>query len=117
MTDPKKTTLARRLRTSMTDAERVLWSNLRDRRLLGFKFRRQVPIAGFFADFACVTASLVIEADGGQQLEHANSDRQRTLALRKEGFRVLRFWNDDVLARTPDVLEAIRLALAGNASS
>jgi very-short-patch-repair endonuclease len=117
MTDPKKTTLARRLRTSMTDAERVLWSHLRDRRLIGFKFRRQVPIAGFVADFACVDASLVIEVDGGQHLEHAEWDRRRTLALGKEGYRVLRFWNDDVLARTRDVLEAIRLALEGKASS
>ncbi|MFZ1390242.1 MAG: DUF559 domain-containing protein [Dokdonella sp.] len=117
MADGKHIATARKLRTTMTDAERRLWSRLRDRRLGGFKFRRQVPIAGFVADFACLDANLIVEVDGGQHVDEAESDLQRTRKLDELGFRVVRFWNDDVLIRTDDVLEAIRLALSGESAS
>ena len=107
----KQLAIARTLRATMTDAERMLWSRLRDRRLKGFKFRRQVPIADFVADFACLEAKLIIEVDGRRHLDKVESDRRRTRALGELGFRVVRFWNDDVLGKTDDVLEAIRLAM------
>jgi very-short-patch-repair endonuclease len=75
----------------MTDAERVLWSQLRDRRLRGFKFRRQVPIEGYVVDFACVDAGLVVELDGGQH--SAEKDQRRTDSIEDAGYIVLRFWN------------------------
>ena len=111
MSNRKHVATARKLRSTMTDAERVLWSRLRDRRLEGFKFRRQVPLAGFVADFACLDVKLIVEVDGSQHLDEMESDQRRTEKLGELGFHVLRFWNDDVLARTDDVLEAIRLAL------
>jgi very-short-patch-repair endonuclease len=101
----------------MTDAERLLWLHLRDRRLQGYKFRRQFPLAGFVADFACLDAKLIVEADGCQHLDKAAVDQQRTEKLSDQGYRVLRFWNDDVLLRTDDVLEEIRLALTADRES
>src|SRR5258708_454659 len=97
---------ARRLRTAMTDAERRLWSALRDRRLQGYKFRRQHPLGPFIVDFFCIEHRLVIEADGGQ---HANNERddRRTAWLRSQGWRVLRFWNNEVLANPQGVAEAV----------
>jgi very-short-patch-repair endonuclease len=90
----------------MTDAERILWRHLRNR-ALGVTFRRQHPIEPYVADFACLTAHLVIEVDGGQ---HAGSERDlvRAAFLKGEGFRVLRFWNNEVLGNTASVLEVIR---------
>lgn len=100
---------ARELRQSQTDAEALLWSRLRDRRLLGLKFRRQRPILGYFADFACLEIGLVIELDGGQHAsdEAAASDSGRTAALSSAGFQVLRFWNHDVLRNTEAVMQQI----------
>ncbi|HLX27643.1 MAG TPA: endonuclease domain-containing protein [Casimicrobiaceae bacterium] len=98
---------ARHLRTESTDAERRVWWLLRNRRLLGCKFRRQHPIGPFFVDFACVERRLIIELDGGQHTERAQYDSQRTSWLESRGWRVLRFWNDDVLLRPDDALEAI----------
>jgi very-short-patch-repair endonuclease len=98
---------ARDLRHNATDAERCLWQHLRGRRLNGLKFRRQYPIAGYVADFACVEAKLVIELDGGQHLEQAECDTNRTRKMQVNGYRVLRFWNDDVLLRTEAVLDEI----------
>jgi len=90
----------------MTDAERRLWSRLRDRRLRDLKFVRQLPIGPFIADFACRDHDLVIEVDGGQ---HANSarDLDRTKILNEHGFHVLRFWNNDVLSNLDGVLQVI----------
>ena len=102
---------ARRLRKSMTDAERALWRVLRDKQLEGRKFRRQYPIAGYVADFACIEAGLVIELDGGQHAEQAAYDARRTEDLRMAGYRVIRFWNNEVLGNMDGVLEALRLAL------
>jgi len=98
---------ARALRNGATDAERKLWQHLRGRQLFDFKFRRQYPIAGYIADFACVEAQLVIELDGGQHLEQVQYDAERSRKLAINGYKVLRFWNDDVLLRTELVLEQI----------
>jgi very-short-patch-repair endonuclease len=102
---------ARSLRRSMTDAERKLWFALRDRRLVGAKFRRQVPIGRFIADFACYEARLVIEADGGQH-SGLPSDAHRDRWLATNGFKVLRFWNNDVLTNLDGVLERISEAVS-----
>src|SRR5712691_12948056 len=100
---------ARGLRQSSTDAERRMWSALCDRRLWRYKFRRQHPIGGFIVDFACTEYRLVIEVDGGQHAH--NADARRTAWLKREGWRVIRFWNNDVLGNTNGVIEAILRSL------
>ena len=106
------TSFARDLRQRMTDAEHRLWFHLRRRALHGHRFRRQHPVGPYIADFACVESGLVVELDGSQHLA-SRTDAQRDACIRRQGFRVLRFWNDEVLLRLDDVLEAIRLALEG----
>jgi very-short-patch-repair endonuclease len=101
----------RSLRTFSTDAERLLWSKLRGRRLEGFKFRRQVWLGNYVVDFVCVDQRLVVEADGGQHAEQADYDDRRTAFLEKEGFRVLRFWNNDVLTNLDGVVTVIMNAM------
>jgi very-short-patch-repair endonuclease len=101
---------ARSQRQQMTDAERVLWRHLRAHRMNGHKFRRQQPIGPYVVDFVSMGAHLVVEADGGQHATRG-ADVGRDTWLRSRGFTVLRFWNDDILLRTPQVLEAIWLAL------
>ena len=96
---------ARKLRRQSTDAEQRLWYHLRNRQLGGFKFRRQVTIGSFIADFACVEVRLIIEADGGQH--HELADAQRTACLEELGWRILRYWNHDILQQTEGVLETI----------
>ena len=98
---------ARKLRNSATDAERHLWQHLRLKQLGGFKFRRQVPVTGYIVDFLCHEPKVIVELDGGQHLEQAAYDKQRTRVLEAEGYRVLRYWNDDVLVRICYVLEDI----------
>jgi adenine-specific DNA-methyltransferase len=88
-----------------TDAERLMWRALRSRQLGGFKFRRQATIGPYIPDFVCIDAGLVVEIDGGQHDEVA--DRTRTSFLEQRGFRVLRFWNNDVLENCEAVLETI----------
>ena len=105
---------ARSLRAEPTDAEALLWFHLRDRRLDDHKFRRQRPIGPYFADFACLEARLVVELDGGQHVEAAANDIERTNFFEMQGYRVLRFWNNDVLTHTAVVLEQILLALQGS---
>jgi adenine-specific DNA-methyltransferase len=102
---------ARSLRETSTDAEALLWFHLRDRRLANHKFRRQRPIGSYFADFACVEARLVVELDGGQHAQAAAYDEDRTRFMQSQGYRVLRFWNDEVLTRTKAVRERILQAL------
>jgi very-short-patch-repair endonuclease len=102
---------ARNLRRNQTEAERLLWSRLRNRRLAGYKFRRQHPVAGFVADFACPDAGLVVEVDGGQHLTEAEADAARSQSLAEAGFRVIRFWNNQVLTETEAVLAEILRAL------
>jgi very-short-patch-repair endonuclease len=98
---------ARELRHEATDAEALLWSHIRGRRLNRCKFRRQHPIGPYITDFTCIEAGLVVELDGGQHADQPQRDRARTRYLEQRGYRVLRFWNHDVLEHTDAVLEAI----------
>ena len=98
---------ARRLRRNQTDAERVLWFQLRGRRLRGLKFKRQVPIDRYVVDFCCSDARLIIELDGGQHATRILEDSNRTKILEAMGYLVLRFWNNDVLQNNEGVLEEI----------
>jgi adenine-specific DNA-methyltransferase len=98
---------ARQLRGARTEAEQRLWQYLRGRRLGGLKFRRQHPILDYFVDFYCAEHGLVVELDGSQHLDRKSADASRSMTLEHRGLRVLRFWNDDVLARTDEVLSAI----------
>jgi adenine-specific DNA-methyltransferase len=102
---------ARELRKQATDAERHLWNRLRRRQIVSYRFRRQVPIRGYIADFACVEAMLVIEVDGGQHAERRRYDEHCDRRIEAEGFRVLRFWDNQVLQETQAVLEEILRAL------
>lgn len=101
---------ARGLRRTMTDAERRLWSVLRNRQLAGCKFRRQHPVGIYALDFAAPERRLAIEVDGGQHAGSA-SDQVRTRCLEQQGWRVLRVWNNDVLANTEGVMRQIVEAL------
>jgi very-short-patch-repair endonuclease len=91
----------------MTEAESCLWQYLRMRQILGLKFRRQHPAGNYILDFACIDAKLVIEVDGGQHGELQTQDKTRTLWLEAQGWKVLRFWNNEVLQNTEGVLESI----------
>ena len=94
------------MRHQPTDAEAAMWRLLRDRRLERFKFRRQVPFQSYILDFVCFEKRFIIEIDGSQ---HASSERdmEREAVLKAEGFRIERYWNNDVLQRPSDVLEDI----------
>ena len=94
---------ARDLRKSSTKAERALWSQLRDRQLDGHKFRRQQPIGPYIVDFFCLERNLVVEVDGGQHAPEV--DERRTAFLEGAGYRVLRFWNEEVLESMDGVLQ------------
>ena len=98
---------AKQLRRTQTDAERVLWFQLRGRRLDGLKFKRQVPIDRFIVDFCCNEARLIVELDDGQHAARTVEDANRTRILEAFGYLVLRFWNSDVLQNTEGVLEEI----------
>lgn len=102
--------LQQTLRRNMTDAERLLWQRLRGRQMKGRKFRRQHPFNNFILDFVCLEAKLVIEVDGGQHNESVR-DCERDQELGKAGFRVMRFWNNQVLNEIDAVAEAIWLEL------
>ena len=107
------TARARQLRKSLTDAERVLWNILRNRQVLGYRFRRQAPIGPYIVDFVCFENRLVIEVDGGQHVEQADYDADRTGWLEGAGYRVMRFWNSQVLEETGAVRDAIWMAVEG----
>jgi len=100
---------ARALRAAQTEVERRLWQRLRKRQLSGAKFRRQHPIGPFIADFFCLNSRLVIELDGSQHGEdrERQSDERRTQYLESQGYRVRRFWNDEILGNIDGVLEEI----------
>jgi len=104
---PATTQTARKLRRDQTDAEKKLWSRLRNRNLDGLKFKRQVVVEGFVADFACWDARIIVEVDGGQHTEQAARDDERTKILEGAGFIVLRFWNNEVLSNIDGVSEVI----------
>jgi very-short-patch-repair endonuclease len=103
----KNVARARELRRDSTDAEQRLWRNLRDRGLSGHKFARQEPIGPYVVDFVCRQRKLVIELDGGQHADQVDRDADRTAALQQLGYRVIRFWNNDVLVNTEGVLSEI----------
>ncbi len=103
----RKVGLAKRLRRDQTDAERTLWFRLRDRRLSGLKFKRQMPIHHYVVDFCCSDVRLIVELDGGQHGVCAEADAARTKRLEELGYLVLRFWNNDVLTNIDGVLETI----------
>ncbi len=123
MKPPKKpdtaASTARFLRRNQTDAESLLWHCLRGRQLAGKKFRRQHPVGPFVADFFCAEARLVVEIDGGQHAPEPERTRdcQRTRYLESLGYRVLRFWNNQVLLETPAVLEVIRRHVEADCSA
>jgi crossover junction endodeoxyribonuclease RuvC len=96
------------LRQDATAVERRVWSRLRAAQLDGLKFRRQEPILGLTVDFVCHERRLVIELDGGQHATATDADARRTRLLEQAGFRVLRFWNGDVVENLDGVLDAIR---------
>ena len=103
--------LARKLRSQATDAELLLWKYLRARRMAGCKFRRQFVIEPYIVDFVCLEAGLIVEADGGQHMDRQEQDRKRTEFLESRGYKVMRFWNNDILRDTHAVLECIRVYL------
>ena len=104
---------ARRLRREQTDAERIIWHHLRTRQMRGAKFRRQHPIGPYFADFCSTERRLIIELDGAQHIERSREDEARSSFLKSEGYRVLRFWNAQVLEGIGEVLGAIDEVLSG----
>jgi very-short-patch-repair endonuclease len=110
---------ARRLRANATGAEERLWRYLRRLPVYGTHFRRQVPIGPYVADFACMAARLIVEVDGSQhgRVADMRKDADRTRWLKREGYRVLRFWNNDVTSNIKSVLEVVRLALDGSSDS
>jgi very-short-patch-repair endonuclease len=112
---PVKTNLARRLRRDSTDAERRLWHRLRARSILGLKFVRQEPIGPYVVDFICRERRLIVELDGGQHAD-SKADVVRDQWLTEHGYRVLRFWNNDLMANTDGVLETIAAALNAETS-
>jgi very-short-patch-repair endonuclease len=98
---------ASRLRNNQTDAEKRLWHVLRNRRLAGLKFRRQFSFPPYIVDFVCLEHRIIVEVDGGQHAENVAYDSERTQFLEGQGYRVLRFWNNDVLENTEEVLNGI----------
>ncbi len=97
----------RKLREQSTDAERLLWSKLRDRRMMNCKFRRQFPVGRYIVDFVCREYKLIIELDGGHHREQQQYDAVRTEWLQSRGFEVLRYWDNNVLTELDSVLESI----------
>jgi len=108
---------ARELRKKSTDAERLMWSALRDKQLDGASFKRQVPIGPYIADFACHAKKLVVEIDGGQHFadEAERADAARTAAIEARGFQVIRFSNHEVMTNRAGVLQSIADVLAARA--
>jgi very-short-patch-repair endonuclease len=100
------------LRANATDAERLLWVHLSARKVAGVRFNRQVPIGTFICDFVSRSAKLVVEVDGGQHDSNASADEARTRYLEARGFRVIRFWNNEVLQQIEGVVAEIERALA-----
>ncbi len=102
---------ARTLRLTMTEAERRVWQILRSHQMKEYKFRCQVPIGRYIADFVCHEARLIVEIDGGQHERSSPREAERSGLLQNEGYRILRFWNTEVLANLDGVHETIAIAL------
>ncbi len=112
MNNEKILSNAKTLRTHQTDAEQRLWYHLRAHRFMDMKFKRQKPVGNYIVDFVCLEQKLIVEIDGGQHAEQMTYDQCRDAWLRNQGYRVLRFWNNEVLQQLEGVLEKIRLAIA-----
>lgn len=112
-----KIQFVRKLRREMTDAERWLWRRLRLKQVEGYKFRRQHPVGGYVVDFVCLERKIIVEIDGGQHTEHLAYDSRRSGELRSRGFRIVRFWNHEVLNDIDAVLEVIRGELMPSSES
>src|SRR5215472_7610100 len=108
MTDSAPRDFARTLRRYQTDAEKKLWRMLRSREFQGIKFRRQQPLGPYISDFCSFEEKLIIELDGGQHAVSQEKDLKRTRYLQKSGFKIIRFWNNEVLANSDAVLEQVR---------
>lgn len=104
---PHSDDFARALRKRSTDAENLLWKHVRAKRLEGLKFRRQEPIGEYIVDFVCHEKKVIIELDGGQHSIDRKKDKERDRWLSGEGFKVLRFWNNDILRQIREILEII----------
>jgi very-short-patch-repair endonuclease len=104
---------ARELRHNQTDAEHKFWEQVRNRRLVGIKFKRQYPIGSYIADFACIEKRLIVELDGAQHAKQESYDAERAAFLSTKGYRVLRFWNVDVLTNMEGVIATVLLELNG----
>jgi very-short-patch-repair endonuclease len=102
-------TIARNLRKRSTNAEKLLWKHLRSKQLEGLKFRRQQPSGNYVVDFVCFEKQIIIEVDGGQHSIEKGKDSKRDKWLGDQGFKVLRFWNNEVLGNINGVLEALRM--------
>ena len=111
----RPTELARKLRSDATDVERKLWRHIRHSQLEGFKFSRQIPIAGYVCDLVCRSERLVVELDGGQRGEQIEADLARTKRIEAAGYRVIRFWNNEVNENLEGVLTEILRALRAGA--
>ena len=98
------------MRSDSTKAENMLWQQLRNRQMNGYKFRRQMPLRGYILDFVCFEARLIIEVDGGQHSE-SRRDEARDALFRAEGFRIMRFWNDEVERALDFVCQSILAVL------
>jgi very-short-patch-repair endonuclease len=102
------TSIARNLRKKSTEAEKLLWRHLRGKQLDGLKFRRQEPLGNYVVDFACFEKRVIIEVDGGHHATEKERDNKRDIWLKEQGFKVLRFWDNEVLRNTSGVFEVIR---------
>lgn len=109
---PQTLANAKSLRSNQTEAEARLWYHLRAHRFMGLKFKRQKPVGRYIADFVCWERRLIIELDGGQHAEQVAYDQRRDVWLRSQGYKVLRFWNNDVIQELEAVLEQVRCAVA-----
>ena len=105
----KNLILAKQLRKNMTAEEKILWNKLRAKKFSGYKFKRQVPIGNYIVDFLCTDTKLIIELDGGQHNEENKilADRERTEYLENHGYKVLRFWNNDIKQNLDNICEEI----------
>jgi very-short-patch-repair endonuclease len=112
----RPTLRARELRANATNAERLLWVHLSARKVAGTRFNRKVPIGPFICDFVSRSAKLIVEVDGGQHDSNAAADEARTRHLEARGFRVVRFWNNEVLQQIEGVVAEIERALADTPS-
>ncbi|MFH1336921.1 MAG: endonuclease domain-containing protein [Candidatus Zixiibacteriota bacterium] len=102
------TQIAKKLRKKSTHAERLLWRHLKAKQLEGYKFRRQEPIGNYIVDFICFEKRIVIELDGSQHQTEKDKDRKREQWLKRQGFKVLRFWNNEVLNNMEGVYQVIK---------